>query len=79
MESYLSQQKHCIKLTTRCLYYITADEVVPDFDVERDVRFELFTPKNPNTPQLLTLGNYTTVKQSNFNWFYNSRILVHGW
>lgn len=56
-----------------------ADEVIPAFDAARDVRFELYTPKNPVQPQLLTLGNYTTVKQSNFNWLHSTRILIHGW
>lgn len=50
-----------------------------DFVVERDVRFELFTPKNPTEPQLLTLDDYTSVKSSNFNWWYPTRILIHGW
>lgn len=58
---------------------VQADEVVPFFDIAQDVRFELFTPKNPTVPQILTLNNYTTVKQSNFNWWHQTRILVHGW
>lgn len=52
---------------------IQEDEVVPFFDIEQDVRFELFTRKNPKVPQILTLNNYTTVKQSNFNWWYQTR------
>lgn len=52
---------------------INFDEVAPAFDIEKDVRFELFTPKNPKEPQLLTLGNFTTVKQSHFNWWYPTR------
>lgn len=58
---------------------IQADEVVPFFDVAQDVRFELYTLKNPTVPQILTLNNYTTVKHSNFNWWHQTRILVHGW
>ena len=58
---------------------IQADEIIPAFDAARDVRYELFTPKNPNQPQLLTLGNCTTVQQSHFNWLYPTRILIHGW
>lgn len=56
-----------------------SDEIIPAFDAARDVRFELYTPKNLNQPQLLTLDNYTTVEQSYFNWRYNTRILIHGW
>lgn len=52
---------------------IHADEVTPAFDIEKDVRFELFTPKNPKEPQLLIPGNYTTVKMSHFNWWYPTR------
>lgn len=52
---------------------VQEDEVVPFFDIEQDVRFELFTRKNPKEPQILTLNNYTTVKQSNFNWWYPTR------
>lgn len=55
------------------------DEVVSHFDVEKDVRFELFTDKNPSQPQLLMVDNYTTIYQSNFNWRYQTRILIHGW
>lgn len=58
---------------------IQGEEVVPAFDVEKDVRFELFTPKNPNEPQLLTLDNHTTVEGSNYNRLYPTRILIHGW
>lgn len=56
-----------------------ADEIISAFDAARDVQFELYTPKNPNQPQLLTLDNYTTVEQSHFNWLYNTRMLIHGW
>lgn len=49
------------------------------FDVETDVRFELYTSQNPKQPQMLTLGNYTTVKKSHFNWRHPTRILIHGW
>lgn len=52
---------------------INFDEVAPAFDIEKDVRFELFTPKNPTEPQLLTLGNFTTVKNSHFNWWNPTR------
>lgn len=52
---------------------INFDEVAPAFDIENDVRFELFTPKNPNQPQLLTLDNFATVKKSHFNWWYPTR------
>lgn len=58
---------------------LQGDEIVPYFDVDQDVRFELYTPKNPKEPQMLTLNNYTTVKQSNFNWWHQTRILIHGW
>lgn len=51
----------------------------PYFSVENDIRFELFTPKNPTKPQILVYNNYTTVKKSNFNWWYPTRILIHGW
>lgn len=50
-----------------------------DFVIERDVRFELFTPENPTEPQVLVLDNYATVKTSNFNWWRPTRILIHGW
>lgn len=56
-----------------------ADEIISAFDAARDVQFELYTPKNPNQLQLLTLDNLTTLEQSQFNWRYNTRILIHGW
>lgn len=58
---------------------LNSDEIILAFDAARDVRFELYTPKNPNQPQLLTLDNYTTVEQSHFNWLHNTRMLIHGW
>lgn len=55
------------------------EEVLFVFDTQKDVQFELFTPQNPNRPDLLTLGNYTTVKKSHFKWWRQTRILIHGW
>lgn len=55
------------------------NEVVFTFDTEKDVRFELFTPQNPSQPHLLTLGDHTTVKKSQFKWWRQTRILIHGW
>lgn len=49
------------------------------FTVEKDVRFELFTHKNPIKPSLLVLDDYQSVKNSNFNPEYPTRFLVHGW
>lgn len=49
------------------------------FTADVDVRFELFTPKNPSEPSLLVLDDSTSVKKSNFNRKYPTRILVHGW
>lgn len=51
----------------------------PEFSVESDVIFELFTHKNPTEPQILDVNDYTTVKKSNFNWLHPTRILIHGW
>lgn len=52
---------------------------LPFFSVDEDVRFELYTMKNPKEAQVLELNNYTTVKKSHFNWLRPTRIIVHGW
>lgn len=52
---------------------------VPIFAAQHDTRFELFTPHNPSEPDLLVLGNSTSVKKSHFNPKYPTRILTHGW
>lgn len=56
-----------------------SNESTPYFSVETDVIFELYTRKNPTEPQFLSLNNYTTVRESNFNWRLPTRILIHGW
>lgn len=55
------------------------NESAPYFSVEDDIIFELYTRKNPTKPQILTLNNYTSVKESNFNWRLPTRIFIHGW
>ena len=55
------------------------NEPVPFFSVKNDVRFELFTYKNPTEPQILIHNNQTSVKLSNFSWKRPTRILIHGW
>lgn len=55
------------------------DEPASYFSVENDVIFELFTQNNPTEPQILQLNNYTSVRNSNFNRWHPTRILIHGW
>lgn len=49
------------------------------FSAERDVIFELFTPKNPTEPQILKINDVKSVKNSNFDKKLVTRILIHGW
>lgn len=51
----------------------------PFFAIDKDVRFELYTDKNPNEGQILELNNYATIKRSNFNWLRPTRFIIHGW
>lgn len=54
------------------------DEPQPFFNVEQDVRLELYTLKNQNDPQILQ-PNDGALDQSNFNPQRNIRIVTHGW
>lgn len=47
--------------------------------IQHDIRFELYTPKNPKQAQILQLNNQTSLKQSNFNPQNPTRVLLHGW
>lgn len=49
------------------------------FNEREDIRFELFTPKNPKESQIISHLNATSISKSNFNKKYPTRILIHGW
>lgn len=49
------------------------------FNVDQDVRFELYTMKNPFEGQFLELNNDAMVKNSNFNRRRPTRFIIHGW
>lgn len=51
----------------------------PYFDVNNDVRFDLYTMKNKDEPQILVLNDIDSIKSSNFNRTLPTRIYVHGW
>lgn len=48
------------------------------FNVRRDVRFDLYTLKNPNEPQHLVIYDINSIIDSNFNCDVPTRILIHG-
>lgn len=54
-------------------------KVQPLFEVENEVRIDLFTMKNPTEPQFLIKNNLTSIKESNFNPKKATRIYIHGW
>lgn len=47
-------------------------------DVEKDVRIELYTLKNPNEPQLLHINDLNSIEKSNYNLKNPTRIFIHG-
>lgn len=47
-------------------------------DVDKDVRIELYTLKNPNEAQLLSIGDSNSVRKSNYNAKNPTRIFIHG-
>lgn len=49
------------------------------FNVDNDVVFELYTQKNKNEPQILTMRNISSFTTSNFNGSLPTRIYIHGW
>ncbi|XP_031624118.1 pancreatic triacylglycerol lipase-like [Contarinia nasturtii] len=57
----------------------TENKTCTSFLAERDVIFELFTPKNPTEPQILKLNDVSTAKASNFIRKFPTRMLIHGW
>ena len=48
------------------------------FDVSKDVQFDLYTLTNPTTAQILTIDNTTSIAESNFNRELPTRIFIHG-
>lgn len=55
------------------------NEPQPSFNVNIGVIFELYTLKNPNTPQLLRLNDVGSLANSNFDPNRPTRFVVHGW
>lgn len=53
--------------------------IQPYFQLEQDVKFELYSLKNPNKPQILSLDDLNTITTSNFNKNVPTRIFIHGW
>lgn len=52
--------------------------VEPLFVAENDVRFLLFTRRNPTTAQIITL-NLASIQNSFFNAAHPTRLTIHGW
>lgn len=52
--------------------------VEPFFVAETDVRFLLFTRRNPTTAQIITL-NLASIQSSNFDSRHPTRFTIHGW
>lgn len=47
-------------------------------EVEKDVRFDLFTLKNPSEPEFLLINDTTSFEKSNYDRDIPTRIFVHG-
>lgn len=46
--------------------------------VDKDVRFDLYTPKNPTEHQILQINDADSITQSNYNPEFPTRIFIHG-
>lgn len=53
-------------------------ESEPLINVDRDVRIDLFTLKNPTTAQSLQTYDMKSITESNYNPKYPTRIFIHG-
>lgn len=49
------------------------------YDPKKDVKFLLYTRKNPTESQRIILNDETSLKKSNFNVTNPTRLLIHGW
>ncbi|XP_058832390.1 pancreatic triacylglycerol lipase-like [Topomyia yanbarensis] len=49
------------------------------FTPENDMVFRLFTRSNPTEPQILSIGNPSSITGSNFNAAHRTRFTIHGW
>lgn len=58
---------------------IEINDTSSEFSPDDDIFFQLYTPENPNDPQIIQLGNETTLLESNFNNTLPTRIVIHGW
>lgn len=49
------------------------------FDINADVRFELYTRRNPEIPYVINMSDPESIRHSPFNSKHPTRIAVHGW
>lgn len=54
-------------------------QVIPFFNVERGVVFELYTPSNPEEPDILVLNDVISINRSHFDPNMPTRLVIHGW
>lgn len=54
-------------------------EVGPAFVGTRDIVFRLYTRSNPNTAQVIRIGNQGDLANSFFNPTHQTRYMIHGW
>ncbi|XP_025077765.1 inactive pancreatic lipase-related protein 1-like isoform X1 [Pomacea canaliculata] len=59
--------------------FINSFSCLPQSASQQRIRFLLYTPENPTSPQLLDPMNVTSVKNSNFNTQRPTKFIVHGY
>lgn len=58
---------------------IVATEPLSRFNAASDTRFILFTRSNPTEGQVIPLGDFEAIRNSNFNPSHETRFTIHGW
>ncbi|XP_025077771.1 pancreatic lipase-related protein 2-like [Pomacea canaliculata] len=59
--------------------FINSFSYLPQSPSQQRIRFLLYTPENPTSPQLLDPMNVTSVNNSNFNAQRPTKFIVHGY
>lgn len=79
ISTFSSPLTELVESVDECVDCKEEQEISPNFDAARDVRFLVFTRLNPTAGQEVRMNDIASVQSSNFSPNRPTRVLVHGW